>query len=194
MSRTWFSRRGPVAVVLLVAAVTFGCSSSSSDTSTTATGNPSGIEVTDVWSRPTAPSATTGVVYLTLTSPKGDELLGAEVPPSVADSVELHETVTGTSSTAMGMTDTTMGMPGATSASNAGGMPDDTMMGSGAMSMREIPSLELPPGQAVRLEPGGYHLMLVRLRGPLVDGSSFQMTLQFRTAAPQTITVPVQNG
>lgn len=47
-----------------------------------------------------------------------------------------------------------------------------TEIGDGVSRMREIPSLVIPPGATVRLEPGGYHLMLMAPRAPLSEGQA----------------------
>lgn len=47
------------------------------------------VAVTNPWSRATPPGAQTGALYLTLTSPAGDTLLGASSP--AAQSAQLHE-------------------------------------------------------------------------------------------------------
>lgn len=48
------------------------------------------------------------------------------------------------------------------------------------MRMRAIAALPLPVGQAVELKPGGYHLMLQQLKGPLVKGTEVPVTLEFQ--------------
>jgi periplasmic copper chaperone A len=45
------------------------------------------------------------------------------------------------------------------------------------MEMREIKSLELPPGKWVELKPGGMHLMLMELAKPIAKGDEVRMTL-----------------
>lgn len=50
------------------------------------------------------------------------------------------------------------------------------------MRMRQMPALELPAGQTVRLAPGGYHLMLMELKQPLKAGDSVPLTLEFEDA------------
>src|SRR5689334_19673651 len=40
----------------------------------------------------------------------------------------------------------------------------------GMMRMRAVPFLQLPAGKPVKLEPGGYHIMLNDLRRSLVSG------------------------
>lgn len=47
------------------------------------------------------------------------------------------------------------------------------------MKMRAIPRLDLPAGQPVRLAPGGYHVMLIKLKQPLRKGDKVPLTLQF---------------
>jgi copper(I)-binding protein len=49
----------------------------------------------------------------------------------------------------------------------------------GVMRMRAIDKLVLPAGKAVDLKPGGYHVMLMDLGGPLKEGDSVPVTLTF---------------
>jgi copper(I)-binding protein len=57
-------------------------------------------------------------------------------------------------------------------------------MEGGTMKMRPVKSLELPAGTTVKLEPGGLHVMLFGLEGPLAFGQQF----------PLTLTVEMQGG
>ena len=108
------------------------------------------------WSRATPPGATTGAVYLTLTSKDGDQLIGASSP-----------------------------------ASSGAGVHDMTMDGN-IMRMREvIGGLALPPGQAVTLQPGGYHIMLNGLKAPLKRGETVQLHLTFAKSPPLDISAPI---
>lgn len=63
------------------------------------------------------------------------------------------------------------------------------------MRMRPLPSLDLPAGQAVALEPGGSHLMLMGLKKPLKVGDQVPLVLKFKNAQgkffTQSIKVPV---
>jgi hypothetical protein len=60
------------------------------------------------------------------------------------------------------------------------------------MKMNELPDgLVIPAGQTVKLEPGGYHLMLMNLTGPLVEGQSIAVTLTFEKAGPVELQVPI---
>ena len=55
-------------------------------------------------------------------------------------------------------------------------------MGMGGMTMREVARIPLPAGEAVTLEPGGYHVMLLELAAPLTAGQTFPVTLTFEEA------------
>ena len=60
------------------------------------------VSVDHAWSRATPPHVTTGVLYLTLTSPIADRLVGITTP--MAQTAELHQTeMTGTMSQMRGM-------------------------------------------------------------------------------------------
>jgi copper(I)-binding protein len=50
-------------------------------------------------------------------------------------------------------------------------------MDGGVMKMRPIPFLALPAGKAVELKPGGYHVMLMDLKGQVKDGDMVPVTL-----------------
>ena len=50
-------------------------------------------------------------------------------------------------------------------------------MDGGVMKMRAVPSLALPAGKAVELKPGGYHVMLMDLKGQVKDGDTVPVTL-----------------
>ena len=45
------------------------------------------------------------------------------------------------------------------------------------MKMRAIPGLDLPAGKAVELKPGGYHVMLMDLKGQVKEGDTVPLTL-----------------
>jgi copper(I)-binding protein len=50
------------------------------------------------------------------------------------------------------------------------------------MRMRAVPKLDLPAGKTIELKPGGYHLMLLDLKQPLVAGADVPLTLVLRDA------------
>jgi periplasmic copper chaperone A len=63
----------------------------------------------------------------------------------------------------------------------------------GVMQMREIPGgLPIPAGGSVMLKPGGYHVMLIGLKKPLIAGEKIPLTLTFEKAGNISVTVPVQ--
>ena len=45
------------------------------------------------------------------------------------------------------------------------------------MKMRAVASLDLPAGKTVALRPGGYHVMLMDLKGQVKDGDTVPLTL-----------------
>ena len=114
------------------------------------------VKVENAWARATPQGAERGAVYMTLTAPKADRLVGASSPS--ASRAEVHE----------------MNMQG------------------GVMRMREVPALMLPPGQAIVLRPGSYHIMLTGLTQPLRQGQSVVLRLAFANSPPVEVTAPVE--
>jgi len=49
----------------------------------------------------------------------------------------------------------------------------------GVMKMRAISGLDLPAGKTVMLDPGGYHVMLLDLKGQIHVGDVVPITLEF---------------
>ncbi len=60
----------------------------------------------------------------------------------------------------------------------------------GRATMAEVGSADLPPGEQVRFRPGGLHLMLVLPDDTVVEGGTFDLTLDFDRS--ESITVPVE--
>ena len=50
-------------------------------------------------------------------------------------------------------------------------------MEAGVMKMRAVPTLALPAGKAIELKPGGYHVMLMDLKGQVKEGDTVAVTL-----------------
>ena len=65
-------------------------------------------------------------------------------------------------------------------------------MDDGVMKMRQVDGVDLPPGKAVTLKPGGYHIMLTGIAKPLEAGQSFPLTLDFAKAGARQVTVTVE--
>jgi len=53
-------------------------------------------------------------------------------------------------------------------------------MDNGVMLMRPLKEIALPKNQAVKLEPGGLHLMLEELKQPLKAGDKVPLTLKIK--------------
>ena len=62
------------------------------------------------------------------------------------------------------------------------------------MKMRQIPGLDLPAGKPVMLRPGGYHLMLIDLKGQLKDGDAvpFTLVVQGREGRRESVEIRAQ--
>src|SRR3984957_21104054 len=66
-------------------------------------------------------------------------------------------------------------------------------MNNGVMTMRPLDKgLTIDPGKTVKLAPGGYHLMLFDLKGPLKQGDKLPVTLEFEKAGKVKLTFDVQ--
>jgi copper(I)-binding protein len=66
-------------------------------------------------------------------------------------------------------------------------------MKDGVMTMRGLDSgLTIEPGKTVKLAPGGYHLMMFDLTGPLKQGDKVPVTLQFEKAGNVKVSLDVQ--
>lgn len=65
-------------------------------------------------------------------------------------------------------------------------------MENGMMRMRAVPFLELPAGKTVKLEPGGYHIMLFDLRQSLVAGQKLKLELTVEDASKRKHRVAVE--
>lgn len=145
-----------------------------------------GLTIANPWARTSPMDTTYGAVYMELTSADGDALVGASVPEDVAGVVEIHETVPVDEASGEGMGDMGMNEEGSDTT-------ETTMAGMGQMTMQPIESLELPAGETMALEPGGYHIMLIELVAPLETGEEIEVTLTFENAGERTITVPVRD-
>ena len=79
-----------VLAVALAACGSSGSSGSSASTTTASTAKT--VVVSDAWARATALGVPQAAVYLRVTSPVGDQLVGAAVPSSVGMDAMLHDT------------------------------------------------------------------------------------------------------
>jgi copper(I)-binding protein len=69
-----------------------------------------------------------------------------------------------------------------------------TITPEGVAQMRRVEAINIPPDGEVRLAPGGLHVMLTGLKGPLVEGTSFPMTLVFARAGEVGVEVMVDGA
>ena len=60
------------------------------------------------------------------------------------------------------------------------------------MRMREVATVEIPPGGDLEFKPGGLHLMLLDLRQALNVGDTISLTLTFQESGSMLLRVPVQ--
>jgi copper(I)-binding protein len=158
-------------VALAAALLAAGCGSAG-------TSSADALEVSGAWARPTLPSATEAVVYLTITSPDDDTVLSASVPAEVAGSATLHESMLLDDSSGMApMPNMDMG-DGGSGSSGADPMPPAT--------------IPLPAGKAVTFGPGGLHVMLIGLSRPLVTGETFPLTLTLDHGGDVAVEVSVR--
>ncbi|WP_460449545.1 copper chaperone PCu(A)C [Alsobacter sp. SYSU BS001988] len=64
----------------------------------------------------------------------------------------------------------------------------------GVMTMRPVPAgLPIPPGGALELKPGGYHVMFMDLKDALKAGDSVKGVLTFEKAGPVPVEFKVQS-
>ena len=71
-------------------------------------------------------------------------------------------------------------------------------MNKGVMEMRKLDALPLPAGKVVKLEPGGYHLMLFDLKKSLKAGDQLEFSLRIKDKSGksriQQVRLPVRSG
>ena len=65
-------------------------------------------------------------------------------------------------------------------------------MNGDTMRMRAVAALELPAGKVVKLEPGGYHVMLMDLKQQLKPGETVPVTLVVEGAGGKRETVELK--
>jgi copper(I)-binding protein len=62
----------------------------------------------------------------------------------------------------------------------------------GMARMREVSVLHVAPGETLTFEPGGLHVMLMGLKGPLKEGQEFELELLFEVSGPRKLRVEVR--
>lgn len=181
--------------VACVAALTACGDDSTSETSdgVTTTAAPAEPTISGAWARNSPMEVTKGAAYMTVAGGDvDDEIVSASVDAAIAETVELHETVMVESGDgSMGSTTVAGGMGSTTAAG------DDTMSSTTlapAMEMRQVKSIKVPAGEEVALKPGGFHIMFIDLKKPLVIGETFDMRVTFLESGEQTVSVEVKEA
>ena len=64
----------------------------------------------------------------------------------------------------------------------------ETFSNGDVMGMREIGEVTIQPGSSVKLEPGGMHIMVMRLKKDINNGDEIEFQLHFRKAGIISIT------
>lgn len=68
----------------------------------------------------------------------------------------------------------------------------EMVMQGDVMKMRELAEgLPIPAGATVELRPGGYHLMFMALKHPLVEGETVDVVLTFEQAGEVPVTLEI---
>ncbi|SMH61446.1 copper chaperone PCu(A)C [Azospirillum agricola] len=71
-------------------------------------------------------------------------------------------------------------------------MAHETRRQGDVLTMQEVPAPAVPAGGALRMEPGGMHVMLMELKGGLKPGQKFPLTVTFERSG--AVQVPVTVG
>jgi copper(I)-binding protein len=178
-----FRRRTVAALALGLAAAGLLGACGNDDDATEVVDDAGEIEVTGAWARTSPAMATAGAAYLEITNETetDDALVSASVDPSVAATVELHET-----SMAGGDMDGGDADMGGDEGMDGGDAP--------MMQMRPVDEIPVPAGATVALEPGGLHVMMLDLAEPLEIGSTIELTLTFEQAGEVVVTAEVRDS
>lgn len=151
-------------VVALVLAGTIGCGGTSGSDE---------VSVSDPRIETTEASGGETSVYMELESPSTDELVGVRVAGDVASGAEIREAV---GSASGGTSAGDQAGPGKGNMVEADDLPDTSS------DTRRVSAIPLPAGQEVELQPTGYRITLVGLKGPVESGDEYQLTLEFGKA------------
>lgn len=62
----------------------------------------------------------------------------------------------------------------------------------GVMRMRQVKEIAVPAKGEARLQPGGYHVMLIDMKAPLKEGDQAVITLKFADGSSKDVHAPVK--
>jgi copper(I)-binding protein len=68
---------------------------------------------------------------------------------------------------------------------------ETTTNSDGVSSMAPASKITIAPDKRVELAPGGLHVMLMDLQGPMTEGDSFPLALSFSDGGKITVVVPI---
>ncbi|OEF23628.1 copper chaperone PCu(A)C [Vibrio rumoiensis] len=60
------------------------------------------------------------------------------------------------------------------------------------MKMRQVDGITLPANGEMELKPGSFHIMLLNVKKPLVEGDNINITLAYANGENETLSVPVK--
>lgn len=66
-------------------------------------------------------------------------------------------------------------------------------MGNGILHMEKVDSIDIPADGYMMLKPGGHHIMLRELHGPLQQGGVVRFTLKFESGKTVQGIAPIKN-
>lgn len=66
--------------------------------------------------------------------------------------------------------------------------------GDGVMGMRPVEGIEIPAGDTVTLQPGGFHVMCIDRLEDFSPGDGVPLTLQFRNAGTITVDATIRES
>jgi copper(I)-binding protein len=132
-------------------------------TTIAACGGGGGISVEDAWARTSAGVPNAGAAYMTISGGDSSDRLIGISVPANVAGMAQLHRTT---------------------------ISDD---GNNTMSMEHIPSLDIAAGAEIKLEPGGYHVMMMNLAAPLTAGMEFVVTLKFENAGDVGVSVSVRD-
>lgn len=64
-------------------------------------------------------------------------------------------------------------------------------MENGIMGMNRLLGVDIPAGKTVSFEPGGMHVMFIKLKQPLKAGDKVELILEFEKAGKVNVSAPV---
>lgn len=137
---------------------------------------PGSITVTQAWARATA-------------------LRSDAMPEMTPNPHAMHENIEEISAAYMQITNSgtqAVRLIGVTSAGAGVIEIHETQMENNVMRMTPMDALEIPAGESVILEPGGYHMMLMALSQQLYPGDALALTLIFDSGEQLVVGVSVQ--